>query len=451
MKIPRLLITGTSSGIGKTSISTAIIFALRQKGYSIQPFKVGPDYIDPSYLTAISGNQTQNLDVWIMGQKQIYPTFVTNSKSDISIIEGVMGYYDGSRGNSNHSSTFHISKLLSVPTILVLDASKSARSIAATALGFMKFHKNSQISGIILNKVGSKKHEILCRQAFENFKIPLVGIIPKNHSFQLESRHLGLIPIHEQSKIKQKIIKISKQIIPYLDLDKIIKISKTAPSLPSVKLKKSKPSSVSIAIALDRSFNFYYSANFDALRREGANIKFFSPISDAKIPKCDGIYIGGGFPEILANSLEKNKSMKKSITKFITENNPVYAECGGLMYLTNSISYNDKNFKTLGIFDAETKMTEKMILNYTKGKTVSNCIIAKSNQNIQGHEFHYSKLESISKDSKFAFSLDTGKGIKKNLDGLMEYNTLASYGHLYFDSSSYAKNFVKNCISFSRR
>jgi len=214
--------------------------------------------------------------------------------------------------------------------------------------------------------------------------------------------------------------------------------------------KPSKKQKTTIAVALDNSFNFYYHDNLDALRREGAKIKFFSPISDSKIPKCDGLYIGGGFPEVLANSLEKNTKMRKLIKKLAENNMPIYAECGGLMYLTKSIR-NGKKHQMVGLFDAETNMTKKMTLNYTEGRVCKECVISKGSNMLRGHEFHFSEVDSVSKDAKFAYKLNIGKGIKNHNDGLILYNTLASYGHLYFDSSNYAKQLVSNCVRFSRR
>jgi len=449
LEIPRIVLAGATSGVGKTSITCSIIYALQKKGYSVQPFKVGPDYIDPSYLSSISKHDTYNLDVWLMGKDQLLDSFVSNSKSDISIIEGVMGYYDGFDGNSNYASTHHVATITKSPVLLVLDASKTSRSIAATALGFQKFHRNSRIVGIILNKIGSKKHEILCRTALEKTKLPIVGVIPKNLLLNLKSRHLGLISTLDNKTQKHQIEKISKIISKSLDINKIIEILKNPITLPKTTNRISKKSKITIADALDTSFNFYYQDNLEALRREGATLKFFSPVKDKKIPKCDGLYIGGGFPEVLGNSLEKNQTMKKTIKKLSEGNLPIYAECGGLMYLTKSITSNNEKHKMIGLFDAETIMTNKMKLNYTKGKT-SKSILSEKLHNIQGHEFHYSKLESVSSDSKFAYNLEIGEGIKKHLDGLMEYNTLASYGHLYFDSSNYAQNFVKNCLKYSR-
>jgi len=449
LKIPRIVIAGATSGVGKTSITCSIIYALQKKGYSVQPFKIGPDYIDPSYLSSISKREAFNLDVWLMGKNHLLSSFISNSKSDVSVIEGVMGYYDGFGGNSNYASTHHVASITKSPVILILDASKTARSIAATTMGFQKFHNNSRILGVILNKIGSKKHENLCRQALQKTKLPILGLIPKDLTLSLESRHLGLFSTLDKKILHNKILKIAKTISKNLDVDSIVKLLKNSTELPKISNQIHKKTKTTIAVALDTSFNFYYQDNLKALQREGATLKFFSPINDKKIPKCDGLYIGGGFPEILGSKLAKNQTMKKLIKTLAQDNLPIYAECGGLMYLTKSISSENKKYKMIGLFDAETIMTKKMTLNYTRGK-ISNSIISDKFHNLQGHEFHYSKLDSVSSDSKFVYELEIGDGIKNHKDGLIQYNTLASYGHLYFDISNYAEIFVKNCVKYSR-
>ena len=441
LKIPRLVVAGATSGVGKTSITSAIIYGIKKRGYSVQAFKVGPDYIDPSYLSAISGNDTRNLDVWLMGENELVQSFVKNSASDISIIEGVMGYYDGFGGKTNYASTHHVASLLKSPTILVLDASKAARSIAATALGFAKFHRNSRIVGIILNKIGSKKHENMCKQALASLKVPILGSILKN-SESMESRHLGLIPVKEQKSLQNKIRKISREISDSLDIDKIVQICKNVPQLPKVQQKRFKNPTATVSVALDSSFNFYYHDNLEALRREGAKLKFFSPVSDKKIPKCDLIYIGGGFPEVLGQSLERNTTMRNLIKKHAEEGMPIYAECGGLMYLTKSISFGKKKYRMVGLFDAETQMTKKMTLNYTEGRIRSNCLIS-TPAKFRAHEFHYSKIRNLAKDAKLVYNLKIGEGISGKKDALSEYNTLASYCHLYFDSAKYATRMLE--------
>ena len=442
LNIPRLVIAGATSGVGKTSITSAIIFGIKKRGYSVQPFKVGPDYIDPSYLSSISKNDAKNLDVWLMGENELVQSFVKNSASDVSVIEGVMGYYDGFGGKTNFASTHHVASLLKAPTILVLDASKAARSIAATALGFTKFHRNSRIVGIILNKIGSKKHENMCRQALASMKVPILGSIVKN-SESMESRHLGLIPVKEQKSLQNKIRKVSREISDSLDIDKIVQICKNVPQLPKARPKKFKKPTSTVAIALDSSFNFYYHDNLEALRREGAKLKFFSPVSDKKIPACDLIYIGGGFPEVLGQSLERNTIMRRLIKKRAEEGTTIYAECGGLMYLTKSISFGNRKYKMVGLFDAETQMTKKMTLNYTEGRIRSNCIVS-APAKFRAHEFHYSKIRNLPRDAKLVYDLKIGEGIVGKRDALSEYNTLASYCHLYFDSAKYATALVQN-------
>jgi cobyrinic acid a,c-diamide synthase len=436
LKIPRLVVAGATSGVGKTSVTSAIIYGIKKCGYSVQPFKVGPDYIDPSYLSSISKNNAKNLDVWLMGENELVQSFVKNSTSNISVIEGVMGYYDGFGGKTNYASTHHVASLLKTPTVLVLDASKAARSIAATALGFTKFHRNSRIVGIILNKIGSKKHEKMCRQALANLKVPILGSILKN-SESMESRHLGLIPVKEQKSLQNKIRKVSREISDDIDIDKIVQICKNVPQLPKAQLKKFKKPTSTVAVALDGSFNFYYHDNLEALRREGAKLKFFSPISDKKIPACDLIYIGGGFPEVLGQSLERNVTMRKMIKKRAEEGTSIYAECGGLMYLTKTIIFGKKKYKMVGLFDAETQMTKKMTLNYTEGRIRSNCIVS-APAKFRAHEFHYSKIRNLPRDAKLVYDLKIGEGISNKKDALSEYNTLASYCHLYFDSAKYA-------------
>jgi cobyrinic acid a,c-diamide synthase len=311
-------------------------------------------------------------------------------------------------------------------------------------LGFTKFHRNSRIVGIILNKIGSKKHENLCKQALANLKIPILGSIPKN-SNGLESRHLGLIPVREKRSLQNKIRKISREISDNIDIDKLIQISKDVLQLPTVQAKKFKKPTITVAVALDSSFNFYYHDNLEALRREGAKLKFFSPVSDKKIPKCDLIYIGGGFPEILGQSLERNTTMRNLIKKYAEEGVPIYAECGGLMYLTKSISFGKKKYKMVGLFDAETQMTKKMTLNYTEGRITSNCLVS-GPAKFRAHEFHYSKISNLARDAKLVYDLKTGEGIAGKKDAISEYNTLASYCHLYFDSAKYATKLVSKRV-----
>lgn len=451
MKIPRIVIAGVTSGVGKTSITAAIIYGLKKKGYTVQPFKVGPDFIDPSYLTSVSGNIAHNLDVWMMEKKGVLENFIQNSTQDISVIEGVMGYYDGFDGRSSFASTYDVANITSSNVILVLDASKVARSIAATASGFQNFEKNSRICGVVLNKIASKKHEQLCRDALKKTGLAILGVIPRNESLKLESRHLGLIPVREKLTIDRKIKSIAKSLSDYIEIKKIIQLSNKVSNLPQIHNTKKRKKQTRIAVALDESFNFYYEDNLNKLRELGAEIEFFSPISDKKIPSCDGIYIGGGFPEVKGELLQKNDTMKKLIKKAAQDGMPIYAECGGLMYLTKSIRYKSGKFQMVGLYDAVTLMEKKLKLNYTQAKVQSSSPFSLQSKIIKGHEFHYSELSQLSKDAKFAYDLSIGLGIKDKKDGLVVHNTLASYMHVHFGNSPIANNFVNACITYSRK
>ena len=444
------MIAGATSGVGKTLVSCGVIHALKKQGYSVQPFKVGPDYIDPGYLSSISGNDACNLDVWLMGRNQILRSFVSNSNCDISVIEGVMGFYDGFGGNSNLASTHHVAAITKSPVILVLDASKTSRSVAAIVLGFQKFHKNSRIRGVILNKLGSRKHELLCRQALEQTGIPILGSVYKNPQLILKSQHLGLVPPASSGNIQKMLSFASQSVADSLDLPRILEIIRSAPSLSGYPKPYNKRHRARIAVALDGSFNFYYRDNLAALQREGATLDFFSPAKDRLPPASDGLYIGGGFPEVIGRQLERNATMRNAIRKMAEDGMPVYAECGGLMYLTRSITHGDRKYRMAGLFDADTRMTKRMKLNYTKGQAKSKSIVSCRPHTFHGHEFHYSELDSIPPDSKFAYRLNIGAGITGCQDGMMLYNTLASYGHLYFDSSYYAASFLNSCVDFSR-
>ena len=450
MKIPRIVIAGTKSGVGKTSITLGIIFVMIKKGYSVQPFKVGPDYIDPSYLSAISNTNARNLDMWLMGKTDILKSFVRNSSSNISVIEGVMGFYDGAYGSSNFANTYQISNILNAPVILILDASKTARSIAATAFGYKKFQQHSNIVGFILNKLHSKKHESMCKQALRCLNLPVLGSIYKDENLVINSRYLGLVPATEKSISISNIKKISNKISDSLNMAKIIDVAYNSKNLSMKNKDKKDKKKVKIAIALDQAFNFYYYDNLDLLKKSGAVLQYFSPMHDDTPPDCDGIYIGGGFPEVFGNILEQNTQMKNCIKKMAEDETPIYAECGGLMYLSNSISNKNKVYPMTRLLDCEIHMTNKLKLNYTKGIINASSILSNKNMKAKGHEFHYSKVDYVRNDSKFAYKLSLGDGIKNKQDCLICYKTLASYMHIYFNKK-HMKNLIRECTQHMKK
>ena len=452
---PGLVIAGASSSVGKTTITLAIIRSLIQKGLKVQSFKVGPDFIDPSYHEYASGRASRTLDPWLMGNRGVVECFAANSSgSDISIVEGVMGLYDGMYGDKDFASTAQISKLLRLPVILVLDASRSARSVAAVALGFKRFDPRVNISGLIINNVGSERHASFVRDAINStIKIPILGIVKRFKRDQYSERHLGLIPIREmRTKRRRAVLSVARIVSEQLDVDAVIKVSEaSALILPPVHPRASAQRRIKIAVALDESFNFYYADNLEILRQLGGELEFFSPVNDKVIPQgATGIILGGGFPEILANKLEKNQSMIGSLRDCISSQIPFYAECGGLMFLTKSISGYDQNrrrIRMVGAVDAHTVMNQSLTLGYTLANCNSGIF---SNSTVKGHEFHYSSLEHVGKDSKFAYQMKRGKGAYLQQDGFLVANGIASYTHIHFAGNrKLAANFVRLCNRYS--
>lgn len=455
MNTPKIVVAGATSGVGKTAITTAIMYALTKNGFHVQPFKIGPDFIDPSYHNLVTGRPSRNLDVWMMGKNGVLKCFNNSSQgADVAIIEGVMGLFDGLSGKDDYASTAQIAKILDAPVILVIDAGKAARSIAAIALGFLHFDKKLKIAGFILNNVAGDKHAKFVLDAFAcKVNVPIIGIVRRDKKITIEERHLGLIPALELQKKKRSIYQSAKYISEQIDIDKIKSLCK--PINRTKAIQKEFPNThIRVAVALDESFNFYYEDNFDALRKQQAELIFFSPVNDVELPEnIHGIIIGGGFPEILADKLEFNQAMIKSISKAATNGMPIYGECGGLMYLTRSIRTNNegkkKRQKMVGLIEADTFMSGKLTLNYTEADCTSSFF--EDIYKIRGHEFHYSNIENISTDSKFAYNMRRGNGVDNKRDGFVVYNCLASYMHLHFANNKLPERFIKSCLEFSHK
>jgi len=455
MEIPRLVIAGTHSGVGKTTIATGIMGALKKRGYKVQGFKVGPDFIDPSYHYLATDLPSRNLDTWLLGINKVKELFVRSaSKAHISIIEGVMGLYDGLSGVEELGGTSHLSKLLKCPVILVIDASSLARSAAAIALGYKMMDKRINLKGVILNNVAGEKHANWCKEAIERYaKVKVLGFLNRNKDIELEERHLGLIPTIERKELKIRIDKIIKFIENSLDLDEIIKIAQEAKPLPESWLmeEKKKKEKVKIGVAYDEAFNFYYRDALEDLQNFGGEIEFFSCIKDELPKDIKGLYLGGGFPEVLAEDLEKNEKIKKDIKKAIEDGLPTIAECGGLMYLTKSIKdFESRSYNMVGIIDGDTIMTKSLTLNYTLAEVIKDNILNLKATRIRGHEFHYSKIEGVK--GEFAYNLLRGKGILEGKDGIIIHKLIASYMHIHLSSNrSMIKRFLKNCEEYYRK
>jgi cobyrinic acid a,c-diamide synthase len=434
-----VLLAGTHSGVGKTTVSMGIMAALRKREMIVQPFKVGPDYIDPTYHTLICGRASRNLDTFMMQQDGVREAFARNTNnSDINIVEGVMGLFDG-MGTSEIASSAHVAKTLDIPVVLVVNVHGMSRSAAAIVKGFTEFDKDVNIAGVILNRVGSPRHAQMIKDVIPE-EIPVIGTLPRNQDLVVPSRHLGLHMAHENTFDASHLADFIEENI---DLDALISIAKTAPELDNYEEESAPEPDVKIGIARDNAFCFYYEDMFDAFRNAGAEVVFFSPM-EGDVPDVDGMYFGGGYPELNITELERSKTTK-SLRDLAAEGMPMYGECGGLQYLSTSYEIEGKTYKMANIFPAETVQTNKLqALGYTEGIARGDFIKG----TIRGHEFHYS-LTYCDDDAKLVYEMKRGKGIRDGMDGITEHNCLASYTHAH-PASFPIKSFVDKCREYKR-
>ncbi|MCT4617778.1 MAG: cobyrinate a,c-diamide synthase [Marinisporobacter sp.] len=460
MKLPRFVLAGTQSGVGKTTISIGLMAALKNRGMNVQPFKVGPDYIDPAFHTFVTGNKSRNLDSWMLDEDIIKKLLIKNGRNkDIAVIEGVMGLYDGYGAKKDEGSTAHVSKVIKAPVILIINGKGMSSSAAAQVLGYKLYDEEVDIKGVIINNISGEVHYELLKESIErDTNIKCVGYLKPNPNIELKSRHLGLIPSVEVNGLKRKINEIAKMVEETIDLDEILAIARTSDEIEYKPEKiKSVGENINIGVPLDNAFNFYYEDNLDLLKDLGANLIYFSPLKDEKLPQdLHGLYIGGGFPEVFAKELEENTSMKSSIKEGIEKGLPTYAECGGLMYLSDAITtLEGKKHRMVGVFHTESKMTKRLQrFGYVHVNMEEPCVIAKEKKSTKAHEFHRSMIEDH-EENEYAYRVDkirNGEKIKSWQCGLKKYNALGAYAHIHFYSNiSIAKDFVKNCLHFKNR
>jgi Ni-sirohydrochlorin a,c-diamide synthase len=459
--IPRVLISADRSSSGKTTISMGLMAALVSRGYKVQPFKVALDYIDPSYHTEITGRFCRNLDGYLMDENGILDVYThaceIGDGADIAIIEGVRGLYEGFESLSDLGSTAQIAKILKCPVVFVINARSITRSSAALISGYKNFDPDVEIAGVILNNIGGRRHAEKAKEAIEYYTgVPVIGIIPRDPSMQISMRHLGLMPALEGRRrlgnggFEDRLRGIEEIITKGIDVDCFLEIAGSAKPLERLGNSVFSPaanagsSRLRIGIALDEAFNFYYRDNIDLLELAGAEIVYFSPVKDLRLPEVDGLYIGGGYPELFAAELEANKSMRADIKEASAAGMPIYAECGGLMYLTEKIStgvpgkgtYHDASmpestYSMVGALPGHTIMGQTRVVSYNIGALDRDCLIGKEGNSFKGHEFHHSEIREIPDDAEFAITLSRGTGIKGDRDGLIACNTLGSYAHLH--------------------
>jgi cobyrinic acid a,c-diamide synthase len=434
-----LLVAGTQSGVGKTTITLAILKALKDSGYSVQSFKVGPDFIDPSHLEKVTDEPCYNLDSFMMGDQGVRRE-LAKGDADYAVIEGAMGLYDGI------SSCAKIGDLLKIPILLIVDASASSESVAAQALGFIKYASFTPykltIAGVIANRVGSEKHAESIRRSLKAINVPLIGTIEREAS-GVPSRHLGLYMGAETSLSASAL----KSIYDSLDIEFI---QRAAAQLTLDRPQEPRRTREAvIGIAMDAAFCFYYRSNIESIQKH-ARVVYFSPIRDA-LPDVDGLYFGGGYPELHATQLSANRHLLDDVRTNADDGMPIYGECGGLMYLSRSLStVENKRVSLTNILPVDIQMTQKLqALGHMEVEAVRDCAIARIGDTLRGHEYHYSTA-LVDRDARFAYRVTKGDGIDAH-DGIMESNVVASYLHAHVYSMPHEFDlFVANANAFSR-
>ena len=435
-----ILIAGTHSGVGKTTITLALLAWLKKRGLTIQSFKVGPDYIDPMFHQRITGRPCRNLDPFLTSESYVAQCFRHQSQgSDGVVIEGVMGLFDGritagtTNSRADQGSSAHVAVLLGVPVLLVVDASKMGRSVAAQALGFKLYNPHVNLAGVILNRVGSARHEALLIEALEDIGLTVYGTFYRADEVTLPDRHLGLVPVGELDQFTQIEARLAHLAETYLKGEKLLPLIQEIPDYTCVTpdIFHNKETPILIGIAQDQAFNFYYQDNLDILEGLGATLVSFQPTLDEKLPSgIQGLYLGGGFPEIFAEQLAANTPLKNQLKDYIHRGLPVYAECGGLMYLSESIlDFQGNTHQMLGVLPTQVRMGAKLTLGYREGIVQQDSYVVQAGQTIRGHEFHRSSLKMQPNPALYHFQ-DGTKDVTR--DGWSLANIHASYLHTHW-------------------
>ena len=460
-KVPGVVIAGLRGGSGKTIISLGITGAWKEKNFKVSPFKKGPDYIDAGWLSKAAGRPCYNLDTFLCTPQVVKHSYLQNSQnSDIAVIEGNRGLYDGIDTDGS-TSTAELAKLLNLPVLLVLDCTKSTRTMAALLMGCMKFDPEIKICGVILNRIAGKRHEGKVRANVEKFcNIPVFGSVPKLKAKDFPERHMGLVTSEEHTFSDHAIFRAIEVAKDNIDLDGLYEAVTcedygaelgTATQINSPEMKSTEPESVTIGIIRDSAFQFYYPDNIDALENLGAKIIFISPLLEESIPDVHAIYMGGGFPETHAPQLAGNKAFRENLKKLSQNGLPIYAECGGLIFLGQSIRLEDQDFPMSGILPIQFGLSKRpQGHGYTKVEVVNENPFFKKGEILKGHEFRYSSILNIDyKDHEMAFKMERGKGILDKKDGFFKNNTLGTYTHIHaLGSPSWAPALIKKARAF---
>lgn len=440
MDCPRIVIAGTHSGVGKTSLTLAVVAALRKRGLKVQTFKVGPDFLDPSYLALASGRPCYNLDGWMAGRDYVCGLFARASENaDISVIEGVMGLFDGADPDSSEGSTAEIARWLDAPVLLVVDAGGIARSIAAVVKGYVDFEADLNVAGVIANRCGSERHALWLAASLAAASLPpLAGAIMMDGLPHLPSRHLGLVTADSGNLSMSVLDGLGDALERYASIDEIIKTARNAPPAKIiVPQKMASMKRISIGVAYDSAFHFYYKDLFDELELSGCTLTFFSPIADSRLPEgLDALYIGGGYPEAHAAALAANREMLSDIREFASSGRAVYAECGGLMYLCRDLETQEGIiYPMVGVIPASTRMLDRLkSLAYVDVTLNADSLWGVRGATLRGHEFHYSELTADPTENTewtTVYTLKRRRCDNDTQEGFQNGRVLASYTHLH--------------------
>jgi cobyrinic acid a,c-diamide synthase len=435
MTMRRLLISAAHKSSGKTILSIGISAALTARGLSVQSFKKGPDYIDPMWLAQATHRSCYNLDPYLSTWDHIHQLFESRSTGcDVQLVEANKGLFDGITLDGSDSNAA-LAKQLDLPVVLVIDARGMTRGIAPLLLGYQAFDPSLNICGVILNRVGGARHETKLRTVIEHYtSLSVLGAVADHPDLNIDERHLGLIPSNEADAAMQRIAHIASVVEQSVDLDRMLQVAKQASyptrATPPV-TRTDRP--LRIAVAKDSAFGFYYADDLEAMQAQGAQLVAFNTLEDAQLPPdIDGLFIGGGFPEMLMPQLQANVSLRQQIAQAIRQGLPTYAECGGLMYLSKSISWKNQNYEMVGAIEGDIVMTPKPVgRGYVHLKATTDMPWPGfENTALRAHEFHYSKLINLASQTRFAWQVQRGCGIDQQRDGLMVHNLLASYTHL---------------------
>lgn len=455
----RLVIAGTGSGAGKTTVTLGIMAALRAKGYTVQGFKCGPDYIDPTYHAAVTGRPSRNLDSWMLGPEAVKELFVRGGEgADVSIVEGVMGLYDGKSPLSDEGSTAHISQIIKAPILLVVNVQSMARSAAAVVKGFQCLSPGVRLAGVIANKAGSDGHYRIVKEAIEQeCGIPVIGYLKREAGIEVPERHLGLVPSVERGELDAFFAELGSLAERHIDLERLLDIAAGEPLDYERKLfaRPVPKRGIRIAVAKDSAFHFYYPENLELLEAHGAECVAFSPLAGEAVPaEADGLYIGGGFPEEFAERLAALEDVKASVRARIEGGLPTLAECGGFMYLTEAIrDTQGRSYPMVGLIRGTVTMQPKLAaLGYREiGGTAHNFLLG-AGQTARGHEFHYSTFRSEDEDAasvSYAYTTKGRQGTKA--EGFATANLVAGYTHLHFGSNpDIVANWLQACEQYKR-